>query len=185
MNVNESPQNIQSSSWKLETREKSKQILQFLQRKKKQVDEYKGTPVYKSGSYFFTEHEGRLTYLMKFKIDKIKSVNMPYATQTLVWRLGGGYVTGIASYIFWNHLFPIKHIVMTDGQQTPQGKTFWIDRIGEAIKNNYFVYRIDVRQGKIMAIDDVESAFSGDNYGDDKIFKLYRLVISRENLLKN
>ena len=184
--LKETPQNIPSSNWNLDKKETNQYILDKLQKKKKLIDNYDGIDIHKSGNnYFVLSDDGWIAYLMSVKNDKIQKLKMDYATQVLVWRLYGKIgVSGIASYIFWNHLFPIHYIVMTDGEQTKEGQNFWKDKIAQALRRKLFVYRVNVRTGETIRISNGVDAFADDTYGDAKNFRLIRLVISKHELFK-
>jgi hypothetical protein len=182
--ITESPKLIPSSNWGLDTSEKNKTILDRLKKKQKQIDAYNGVPIYQSGRvYFSTSLDGnKITYLMVAKVDRIRSLKMRYATQTLVWRLGGGYTKGLASHMFWTHLFPLHETIMSDSKQTKEGQRFWMDRVDEAFQKGLRVYRTNIRTGESKEETNAESLFGSDTYGDTDIFKLYRIVISKEKL---
>ena len=172
---------IPSSNFGLEKEEKNKLILRRVQRKKEVVDNFGGYDIYKSGnSYFVLSDDGWIGYLLIAKNDKIKRLKMPYATQVLVWRIyGKGLPSGLAPHIFWKHLFPIHNIVMSDNQQTKEGQRFWMDQVGRALKQKYFVYVVNVRTGETKRVTDVSKAFGEDVYGTEDYFKLIRIVISK------
>lgn len=51
--------------------------------------------------------------------------------------------TGVGKKIFWNHLFPKFHVLMSDSQQTENGLSFWEYRIAESFEKNLSVRMID------------------------------------------
>jgi hypothetical protein len=184
--VNESPKLIPSSNFGLDKEDKNKYILQRLQRKKKVIDNFGGYDIYKSGSaYFVLSDDGMIGYLMITKDDKVRRLKMPFATQVIVWRIyGKALPSGLASYIFWKHLFSIHHLIMSDSQQTSDGQRFWMDQVGRALKNKLFVYVANIRTGETSKVLDTKDAFGNDVYGNEDYFKLIRIIISKYPLFE-
>ncbi|PTO70265.1 hypothetical protein CWN84_25210 [Vibrio splendidus] len=116
-------------------------------------------------------------------------------TQLIVWRSTSGkhrFVTsGFPSLVF-NHLLQTHDIMITDEQQTDDGRRFWLDRIGEALYvPEQFVYYVDLNElnsdlaPKISKIDNEDELFETyvpKGWGDDESDKNKAFVISRRDL---
>lgn len=89
----------------------------------------------------------RLIYYVQWKEIFHKLVGHTAITQVAVWRDKLSPLSqGVASKIFWEFLLPITDVLMTDAMQSDDGKTFWINRIGEAFKHGLRVYYLSLMQ---------------------------------------
>ena len=70
---------------------------------------------------------------------------------------------GVGKIIFWNHLFPKFHCLMSDSQQTENGRSFWEYRIVEAFEKNLIVRMVDTNNKtsvELLSVDDMHSLSS-------------------------
>lgn len=159
----------------------NQQLFDYLSPRKKHVDSYQGAPIYTAENYFFTLRGDQLTYVVRHETTKLP-VDQRAVTQIFVWRSPGLAPTHIASYVFWNHLFPLHHAILTDSSQTPDGRRFWGDRVGDAHRKNLLVYILDLETNRATPIPNPES-FSGiaqQAYGHADRHKNLRLLIARD-----
>lgn len=158
----------------------NRSILRDLKFREKKVGEYRGNAIYRSKNKFYCVQDGLMVYYMSAVPGRVKRMNIDYVTQVKVWRsLTAEGIDGMSSHVFWEILFPEFGTVMSDSQQTDDGKTFWRRQLGRAIKNKFFAYIVNVSSGSIEKITtDTEKAFGPMVYGKDGIFKRWRLIIS-------
>lgn len=86
----------------------------------------------------------------------------PYkaATQLLVWRTDEIRVfTGFTREIFWKHLLPNYHAVVTDSVQSVFGRGIWKIFLDDAFDKGYEVYLINTKTQKSRQILDKEELF--------------------------
>lgn len=178
--LSESPQNVPPIDFNLNDTESNLKLVESLKRKQHQVDIFNDKPIYKSGVYYYTISDlGLISFLVKVQNDKIHKMNFKYVTQVAVWRKRGysEYSHGTASYVFWNILFKIHELVMSDGEQTPLGRAFWEDVVADALNKKLTVSAVNIRTQTISPILSLKDL--PDSYGDTKVFQLKRIVISK------
>jgi CTP:phosphocholine cytidylyltransferase-like protein len=86
---------------------------------------------------------------------------------------------GVGKLIFWNHLFPKFHCLMSDSQQTETGRAFWEYRIVEAFERNLTVRMVDTNDKtfvELSSIDDLHS-LSSKVWGTQNWFQRIILII--------
>ncbi|MBV7264124.1 hypothetical protein KCG43_19105 [Photobacterium sp. WH24] len=94
-------------------------------------------------------------------------------TQLIVWRTFDprhrAVVTGFPRTIF-NHLLDSHDIMITDEQQTSDGKRFWMERIADAISvPEQFVYYIDLDNLDDSLVPKIESIDTYDEFVDSYV----------------
>ncbi len=130
----------------------------------------------------------RIAYAVDIELtdDKIKQKS---CSQVLVWAnpRNEELLSGFPRKIF-NHLLQ-KHIVMiSDKQQTADGKRFWERRIIQALADNRFVYFCDKATGE-MRLQQIENEdnffeqFEPLGWGNDKLHQHKLFVISLTALI--
>ncbi|MEZ8348519.1 hypothetical protein AB4456_10545 [Vibrio splendidus] len=116
-------------------------------------------------------------------------------TQLIVWRAVGGrhsaVTSGFPAKIF-NHLLDNYDIMITDEQQTSDGKRFWMDRIGEAIElPAQHVYYVDLNNlddemspivEGISDFEDFITEFEPKGWGNDEEHRNRAFMISKSDL---
>lgn len=129
----------------------------------------------------------RIAYAVDIEITHEK-INHKSCSQVLVWAnpRNEELLTGFPRKIF-NHLLQ-KHIVMiTDKQQTADGKRFWERRIIQALGDNRFVYFCDKKEEnmqwqRIGNDDDFFEKFEPIGWGNDKLHQNKLFVMSMTEL---
>lgn len=95
-------------------------------------------------------------------------------------------LVGLPKKVF-NNLLQEYAIIISDSEQTPDGKRFWERRILQSMNSGFFVYYVDTNQlGSLERIHNREAFF--DHYlpigwGNDKEHQGRLFVISVEDIL--
>lgn len=123
----------------------------------------------------------RIVYAVDIKINH-KIIIHQTCTQVLVWASPSNedLLIGFPRKIF-NHLLKHYAIMITDQEQTPDGKRFWERRIAQAFNDGLFIYFYDETNSILTAIKDNDDFF--ENYepygwGNDKAHKDVLFIIS-------
>lgn len=115
-------------------------------------------------------------------------------TQLIVWRQAGvhGHVLGGFPRLIFNDLLRSHNIMITDEQQTEDGKRFWLDRMGESFAiPNRNVYYIDLESldsdlapvvTRIHDFEELMETYVPIGWGRDEQHKNRVFVISTQNL---
>jgi hypothetical protein len=74
----------------------------------------------------------------------IPFIKITAISQIRIWRSSTIGIPNLPSYIFFNHIFPIKKIIATDIEQTTDGQRFWYDRISQALEMRLHVYYVNI-----------------------------------------
>lgn len=100
--------------------------------------------------YFILDTENqKLLYLVELKLSHING--MSTISQMKVWRdYSASETKGIAERVFFDYIAPRADLVVTDGEQTPDGKRFWMLRIAEAYRRGLPVYLFDYNDKRIV-----------------------------------
>lgn len=118
-----------------------------------------------------------------------ETINHKSCTQILVWKRPGNEegLNGFPAKMFTHFLQ--KYIVMiTDKQQTADGKRFWENRIVQAFQEGFFVYFCDKNSGenKLQLIensDDFFEQFEPLGWGNDELHQNKLFVLSMTALI--
>ncbi len=125
--------------------------------------------------------EPRIAYAVDIEITDQK-INHKTCTQILVWASpkNEDLLIGFPRLIF-NHLLQTYIIMVTDKQQTPDGKRFWERRILQALNDNKYVYYLDKKSNQglqpLLTEDDFLENFEPIGWGEDKEYQERLFVI--------
>lgn len=125
-----------------------------------------------------------IAYYMRFKFDMIPLIKRQCVRQVTVWRSQLAHTHGLAKDIFTNTLVPSYQTVITDAEQTADGKRFWGDRIREALDDSsLFVYYINISHPKeiieVKSMSEYADIVQGKPaYGDRRDFQNRRFIIT-------
>ncbi|MEJ2765195.1 hypothetical protein VV869_14640 [Photobacterium sp. MCCC 1A19761] len=115
-------------------------------------------------------------------------------SQVLVWRQIAGphsaATRGLPTLVF-NHLLDNHNIVISDDQQTEDGKRFWLDRMGESFTtSNKSIYYVDLnvvfedsmtpRIAHIATFHDLLEHYVPNGWGNTEEFKDRLFILSKE-----
>lgn len=129
----------------------------------------------------------RVTYEMQFKIGNNIKLGR-YVWQASVWRnLSVSNTLGWPEKIFFEYLLPAYHVIVTDSQQSFDGRKFWMNRIANAFVKNLNVYYCDFSSNKLTKITDnyhwVEfHRMNPSIWTNQPASKMKRMVISDKDL---
>ena len=113
------------------------------------IEQYRGLDVYHLGDlgigyYVLTNEEHEVVYFVRYR--KVRANGLAFGRQVLVWRdkneLGS---EGFASEVFFNKLLPTFKALISDTQQSPNGRQFWGFSLLHAFKTGKYVYCLDRR----------------------------------------
>lgn len=129
----------------------------------------------------------RIAYAVDIEVTDEK-INHKSCAQVIVWASPENeeLLIGFPRKVF-NHLLKKYVIMITDKQQTPDGKRFWERRIIQALKDKHFVYFCDKSEGKkelqrILHQDDFFETFEPLGWGNDKAHQHKLFIISLTEL---
>lgn len=130
----------------------------------------------------------RIAYAVDIEISHEK-INHKSCTQILVWKRPGNeeVLNGFPAKIF-THLLQKYIVMITDKQQTADGKRFWENRIVQAFQEGCFVYFCDKNLGenKLQLIensDDFFEYFEPMGWGNDKLHQNKLFIVSIAELI--
>lgn len=144
--------------------------------------------IYQLGSQYFCL-DTRLecvSYFMKYKVNTVGKMGQ-CVWQSLVWTYPpASYISGIPQKMFFEYLLPKFGTIMTDSEQTWDGRRFWRLRLVEAFEKQLNVYFYDFSNHNIEKIDDYKHFTDCDKrrgiWGPFDSHKMKRMVISNKNL---
>ncbi|EGU45686.1 hypothetical protein VII00023_00320 [Vibrio ichthyoenteri ATCC 700023] len=139
-----------------------------------------------------------MVYKVKLIIRNEPNAYLPIknCTQLLVWRQVAGphsfVLSGFARQVF-QYLLQSNNIMISDEQQTPDGKRFWLDRMGEAFSiADVSVYYIDLDEldkelspivVRIQSFEDLMEKYVPNGWGADEAHKNRVFLISTKKLI--
>jgi len=130
----------------------------------------------------------RIAYAVDIEITREK-INHKSCTQVIIWASPENeeLLIGFPRKVF-NHLLQKYIIMITDKQQTPDGKRFWERRIIQAFNDNYSVYFCDKNRSKnklqsISNKDDFFEIFEPLGWGNDADHQHKLFIISLNPLI--
>ncbi|OTA18966.1 phage protein [Xenorhabdus beddingii] len=118
-------------------------------------------------------------------------INKETCTQIMVWRtLSSKHQTAASSLprIFFKHLLKSYSIVVTDEEQTGDGKRFWKIMIDWALVTNYHVYisdgtEMDRPLTQVSSISELIEKWEAFCWGYDTEVHRHRLIVISKNAL--
>ena len=126
----------------------------------------------------------RISYAVDIEVSDEK-IKHKTCTQVIVWAnpRNEELLIGFPRKMF-NHLLQKYVIMVTDKQQTPDGKRFWERRIIQALDDNKFVYFCDKTSGtsnlqSILNADDFFEFFEPIGWGNDEPYQNKWFLISQ------
>jgi hypothetical protein len=193
------PELIEDTSFDLDDETVRKNLLSRLLDKSSMelVGTYKGLNFYVTGRnsnggyWFLLDKTGSdLAYVCRFVTLGASSMQFKskVITQVAVWRNFDVYVSrAFPAYIFFRMLLPKYGVVMTDNQQTKDGRRFWQARMGDALHKGLFVYTFDQNTRDLHRLhntDDIDDA-APYLWKKDPKFRTRRVLISQTKLTLN
>ena len=191
------PELIADTSFDLDDPEVRKEMFKRLTQKSscEKVGSYKSMEFFATGrssneGYWFllNKRGDDLVYVCRFVTLGASSTSFrsKVVTQIAVWRNYDVYDTRqFPAYIFFKMLVPKYGTVMSDSQQTKDGRRFWQSRMGDALHKGLYVYTFDqmTRELKrLHASDDIDAA-APYLWAIDSKFRTRRILISETALI--
>lgn len=144
--------------------------------------------IFQQGSQYFCldSRLKRVTYYMKYEVKNNGKLGQ-FVWQSLVWSDPiASYISGIPKKMFFDYLLPKFGTVITDSQQTWDGKRFWKLRITEAFEKGLNVYFCNFANHEIIKINDADDFRKYESlkeiWGPSDPHKMKRMVISNKTL---
>lgn len=118
-----------------------------------------------STGYYFIADDSRVNADKIVYFVKYQTVEMPAGTlpnvksvrQVLVWRNRDSIYTGeVAKEIFWEKLFPRFNCLVSDSQQSPDGKRFWLVAVKHALTNGLKVRIVNTNDRSFQDISGID-----------------------------
>lgn len=155
----------------------------------KKVGEYNGWPIFSSSNFYFSEVDGKISFMVRWEKHAFPGNRGDYVVQIALWRSRLGGQEGITKYVFWNFIFQLTHAVMTDASQTKMGKAFWQTRASEVLRkigapSGVSIYLVNLREFTAKKLDD-PGDYSGAiavAYGRTDFHKDLRMLITDHGL---
>jgi hypothetical protein len=105
------------------------------------------------------KHSNMLDYLVHYAAKYYSHIGET-VTQLKLWRRRGSpYVQGITRQIFYSYLLQNYPMIMSDNQQTDDGRKFWLDRMAEATTLGYRVGLANLYTRSVEWFDPAHSTF--------------------------
>jgi len=135
------------------------------------------------------DEDSYVAYYMKFRFDMINLIKRQCVSQIAIWRSRMvNEQSGMAKRIFMNHLIPKYGNIITDSEQTEDGRRFWADRIRECVtQGDCYVYYVSIYPDRkildVSSMKDYEHIIRNQPaYGSNEMFKNRRFVITTKPL---
>ena len=106
--------------------------------------EFSSGKLYKTNTevFFISNATSLIDYYMKYKVAQIQHLGN-CATQIKVWRRAGIGVKSLTSLVFYDIMLGEFDTMVSDREQSQDGKRFWIDRLAESLSDGRSIGLID------------------------------------------
>lgn len=140
----ESPQIVSPTDFDLKNPDKNKELADEILSKAKEI--IRETPDYylvrtgdlNNKGYIaqISKSSGLITYMIKYETSQNKLIGR-FVTQVALWRdlLEYGINKGLTTEIFFDYLLPVTGTIISDNEQTANGRDFWLRKLAEAHNN--------------------------------------------------
>lgn len=188
----ETPLNIENIDWHyLNDDVKNREMYRIfaIKKFKKVVEQVNSVAtIYRDGSQYFcldTELK-RITYYMKFEVGNNGKIG-DYVWQSLVWRdFTIRYLSTIPQKMFFKYLLPKFGCILTDSEQSWDGRRFWALRISDAFTMNLNVYFYNFDGHKLVKMNNINDfrqvQAQYDVWGGNDKHRMKRMVITNKIL---
>lgn len=111
--------------------------------------------------YYFLASNTEIDYFVEYKRVELSENVLPVkfgVRQILIHRFptASAYATGIGADIFWNELLKEFNCLISDSQQTEDGKKFWHYRVKEALDKKMTVRMINSNDNSYVDVNTVD-----------------------------
>ena len=136
----------------------------------KYIGKYRGGRVYAFGDLqvgyvVLVDEDGDIVYFVRHK--RVSHNALRLGRQVLLWRHSGSLISyGFAQHIFFDYLLPEYGALISDKEQTRDGKRFWSNAIAHALDLKKKVYFLDRRYNS-NTLHPIESSRDVKRYEND------------------
>lgn len=130
------------------------------------------------------DSDSYVAYYMKFRFDMIRLIKRMCVRQVIVWKSKEALPDAAITKKIFNDLIHKYQTVITDAEQTPDGRRFWLNRISDALSDSsLFVYYINIiHPTEVVAINSMQEYTkviqTKPAYGDKTNFQTRRFIIT-------
>lgn len=191
INIIETPQMIGDFDFNLNSNETvASKLARLMDGTEEFITTYNTLKLYRKRYQIFAvdekNRETPLAYWVKLADNQVFGVKG--ITQIGVWRDSASTRTkDLAKHVLFNVILPEFKVIITDAQQTADGRHFWILRVDDALASGLNVYLAHVmRPTKFVSIRSMdeftEFSLSGEIWGTTQKFMTHKVIITAENL---
>jgi hypothetical protein len=129
------------------------------------------------------KHSHAIDYLVHYTAKHYNHIGET-VTQLKLWRRRGSpYAQGVTKQIFYSYLLQNYPMIMSDGQQTDDGRKFWLDRMAEATTLGYSVGLVNLYHREVAWFDPGQTMFEDwiadhDAWGAEDSYRGLRYLIA-------
>ncbi len=117
-----------------------------------------------------------------------------HCTQVMVWRKAGKAHRAVLRdlpMLMFEHFIQEYVVIVSDDEQTEQGRGFWVNRVYEAIEDNMHVYFVDLNElsddlvpvlNPIHTVQEFNDVWNDHGWGKTEEYKDRLFVISTEDI---
>jgi hypothetical protein len=141
--------------------------------------------MYKSGGNYFCLDDKiqQITYNMIYKVDNKKQLGGQYVWQSAVWASPDElYLDGIPAKMLFEYLLPVFKTIVTDSEQSFDGKRFWEKCISKAFAKELNIYFFDFQTKELIEMKSPEHwkdfKQTSNIWGETNKHLMKRMVIS-------
>lgn len=132
-------------------------------------------------SYYFV-YSNQVDYFVRYKKVDMASYGRPYR-QVLVWRIKGSnnpFTVKVAHHVFWDLLYQYSDLV-SDSQQTEDGRSFWEYAIRHALETGQWVDLVNTANWESISIKTLSDfrKLMPTAWGTSSFFQRYVFVIHK------
>lgn len=188
------PRHINDVDFNLADPSENKKIYQyFLKQNPITLDQVDNLTLLKAGNKLLLvdHHEKLIRYFVQWSEVWHKVIGHNCISQIAVWRDDLYTPEGYPKQIFFNYLLNITGAMITDIQQTSDGKRFWLNRIRDTFQLDLCLYYVQLMQDASISpnvtqlhnIKELEVLLTnGKLWGNDPKFESRKLIITSKLL---
>lgn len=137
--------------------------------------------------YCLNKLEQAVEYYMEYELQKCAFLDTEWVTQIMVWRISTQEFDGITKEFIFDVLLPEFGTLMTDSQQTLDGKNLWERLIRNAYARKLGVYFVNFDSQKVIQLNNMRDyqqlCQQLKPWQDAEFGKMYRFAISEFDLI--
>lgn len=192
--LNEVPHIVSPTDFDLNNVEVNRQFVRDLLKRKsfRMIEEDENKTLFMTGNKIngyvalYLKQFDVLGYLIKYHLKYNILLAATPVTEIVLWRsYSYPHTFGITNHVFFDILLKEWNAIMSDGEQTEDGKKFWQFRLVEASAKNYDIGIMNINDNTVTWWDD--SILIGDwikhndGWGEDRKYYNIRYVIKNKS----